>query len=435
MSLQAFFRRLRLRYWADRLLIWAAAAVTGLAVVAFVKLTDIAHEWFLAARETSVLLPLLLTPAGGAAVVWLTRRYAAGAAGSGIPQVVAALNPDLPEAGRGHLVSLRLAAQKMLLGASALLVGFSSGREGPSVQIAAGVMQSCHRFVTYKSHIHQRDLLLAGGAAGIAAAFNAPLAGIVFAIEELSKRFEQRSSGLLITAIVLAGLVAISIMGNLSYFGRISVSVAPSAIIWPALLVTLAASLLGGLFSRLLLLSFSNRSGVLGQFRGRFPVRFAAGCGLAVALLGLISGGAAHGSGYLVTQNLLSGGDDVSVFYFAVKFVSTWLSFWSGIPGGIFAPALAIGAGIGHDVALLTGAASPALIALGMAGFLAAVTQAPITSFIIVMEMTEGHAMVLSLMAAALTASFLSRLISEPLYPALARQQFVRVEGLLAQSR
>jgi H+/Cl- antiporter ClcA len=120
------------------------------------------------------------------------------------------------------------------------------------------------------------------------------------------------------------------------------------------------------------------------------------------------------------------------VFYFVVKFLSTWISFWSGIPGGIFAPALSVGAGLGYDVALLTSSttAESAIVALGMAGFLAAITQAPITSFIIVMEMTDGHSMVLSLMATALVSSMLSRIISEPLYPALADLQVSRVQTL-----
>lgn len=428
------YRRTRPRLWRDRFLIWVGAVVTGLAVVGFVKLTDYANTTFAAIYAAYGWLPLLLTPAGGALVVWLTQRYAAGAAGSGIPQVIAALNPDLPENGKAHLVTLRLAFNKALLGAAAMLAGFSTGREGPSVQIAAGVLHSFHRWIRHKSMIRERDLILAGGAAGIAAAFNAPLAGVVFAIEELSKRFEERSSGLLITAIVIAGLVATSIMGNLSYFGRITAGAVSLDILWPAVLITLVTGLLGGCFARILIFSFRKKTWRVNQWRGRYPVRFAAACGFAVALLGCLGGGAAFGSGYEASQGLLSGHGDVSVFYFAEKFVATWLSFWSGIPGGIFAPALSIGAGIGYDVALLTAATnSPAIIAMAMAGFLAAVTQAPITSFIIVMEMTDGHSLVLSLMATALGASILSRLISEPLYPALAALQFSRVEALLAR--
>jgi H+/Cl- antiporter ClcA len=119
---------------------------------------------------------------------------------------------------------------------------------------------------------------------------------------------------------------------------------------------------------------------------------------------------------------MLAGHADVPLLYVPLKFVATWLTAWSGVPGGIFAPSLSIGAGIGHNVAQLAGSPelAPALIAIGMAAFLAAVTQAPLTSFIIVMEMVDGHSMVLSLMAAAMLASLLSRLMTRPLYETLA---------------
>lgn len=265
-------------------------------------------------------------------------------------------------------------------------------------------------------------------AAGIAAAFNTPLAGIVFAIEELGKRFEERSSGLLITAIVIAGLVAISLMGNLTYFGRIQIGTVPISFFLPVLLVSIVTGLIGGLFSRLMVNSFAQREWRVNRFRAEHPVLFAGACGLGVAVLGLLTGGAAFGSGYDWSRELLSGQGEVSVFYFAVKLVATWISFWSGIPGGLFAPALAVGAGIGHDIALLLGSLPAPIIALGMAGFLAAVTQAPITSFIIVMEMVDGHTMVLSLMAVALLGSMISRLISAPLYHSLALLQLQRID-------
>lgn len=116
--------------------------------------------------------------------------------------------------------------------------------------------------------------------------------------------------------------------------------------------------------------------------------------------------------------------------YLGFKFIVTWLTTWSGVPAGLFAPSLAIGAAIGNDVAVLAHhVQAPQLIALGMAGFLAAVTQAPLTAFIIVMEMVDGHGMVLSLMTSALLASLVSRLVSPPLYGELARFQLARLPG------
>ena len=142
-----------------------------------------------------------------------------------------------------------------------------------------------------------------------------------------------------------------------------------------------------------------------------------------MALIGVVTGGATAGAGYAPTQALLQGQDDLPFIYTVLKFCATWLSAWTGVPGGVFAPSLAIGAGIGSDVAALTGVAREAaipLIALGMVGFLAATTQGPITAFIIVMEMVSGHAMVLSLMASAMIASGVARLVTRPMYTELA---------------
>ncbi len=146
-----------------------------------------------------------------------------------------------------------------------------------------------------------------------------------------------------------------------------------------------------------------------------------------IAIIGIVSHGATFGSGYGATKALLAGEEATHGLYVTLRFVVTWLSAWSGVPGGIFAPCLAIGAGIGQDVSNWTGHAQPVLIALGMAGFLAGATQAPITAFIIVMEMIEGHALVLSLMACAMLASAIARLISPPLYSELAHLQLRRL--------
>lgn len=409
------------RQWLDRAIVLAYAAAAGLAVVGFTLLADQAFRLFEHIDGFSRWIVLLWTPLCTAAIVWLTRRFAPGAAGSGIPQVIAALDPDMPPAGRGRFVSLRVSAAKIVLSSAGLLAGLSVGREGPSVQVAAGVMQHARRWLG-PDRLPVHALLVAGGAAGIAAAFNAPLAGIVFAIEELSRKLESRSSGLIIAAIVLAGLMAVSTFGNLSYFGVIHVPSLTWRAMAPGLLVILVAGVLGGFFARLLSASLTGGIGRLGALRAAFPVRFAAGCGLAVAVLGLLSGGATYGAGSDAVKHMLAGQAEVPTFYVLLKFAATWLTAWSGVPGGIFAPSLSIGAGIGHDVAQLAGNTelAPALIAMGMAAFLAAVTQAPLTSFIIVMEMVDGHAMVLSLMVAAMLASLLSRLMTRPLYETLA---------------
>lgn len=422
-------RLISLTAWHDRIVVWGAAALAGLCVVGFTLLTEGAINLFKQIEQRSMWLPLAILPPGAMAIVWATRRFAPAASGSGIPQVMSALDTALTPAQTRSLVSLKLSAFKALLGSATLLIGFSAGREGPAVQIAAGIMTWFRTSFGPRSVVHSRDLLLAGGAAGIAAAFNAPLAGVVFAIEELSRRFEQRSSGLITTAIIISGVVSISLLGNYTYFGRMRVDTIGGDVLWAGIVCAILAGLLGGLFSRVLLLcSMGEAAGRLGGWRERRPILFAGGCGLAVAVLGIVSGGTAYGSGYQYTRDLLAGAGSVPLLFVVVKFVATWLSYWSGVPGGIFAPCLAIGAGLGNDVATLGHLTSVVpLIALGMVGFLAAVTQAPITSFIIVMEMIDGHAMVLSLMATALAASLVSRMISPPLYGALAQLTLARM--------
>ncbi len=415
--------------WAGRALVLAFAALAGLTVVLFTWLTERAFAAFELMQSGRWWLPLIWTPLCTAAIAWLMRRYAMGSAGSGIPQVMAALDASVTPSHRSLYVSLKLTLAKMALSTWGLLAGLSLGREGPSVQIAAGVMHHARRYLPDKSQVSAHGLMMAGGAAGIAAAFNTPLGGVMFAIEELSRKPEQRSSGLLLAAIVLSGLMAVSIYGNATYFGVIRVENLSMALLLPGLAVAVLSGLAGGLFARLLLISIRG-DGVdrFSRWRRQSPVRFAAGCGLVIALIGLASNGTTFGTGYAHSRAMLEGNNDTQPLYVLFKFVATWVTAWAGVPGGIFAPALSIGGALGNDVAQLTNYVNaPTLIALGMAGFLAAVTQAPLTSFIIVMEMVDGHGLVLSLMATAMVASGVSRLICKPLYSALAQLQLLRL--------
>lgn len=413
------------RRWSDRLVVLFFAVLTGLVIVLFTKLSEDALNLFFKIASLAWWLPLILTPCLTALIVYLTRKYAATAAGSGIPQVMAALSSQTPRKYRSIYVSVKLSLSKILLTTMGLLGGLSLGREGPSVQIAAGIMHTARRWLSKNSQIRESGLMLAGGAAGIAAAFNTPLGGVMFAIEELSKHPEDRRNGVLLSAIILAGMVSVSIYGNATYFGVIHVQDIGFSLMIPALVVAIVCGVLGGIFSKIMIRSLNSDSEHrVQQFRSKRPVVFAFICGLAIAVIGIFTAGATFGSGYAHSKAMLENHADVLMSYAFLKIIATWLTTWSGVPGGIFAPSLAIGGALGNDLALLLNYVNaPTLIALGMAGFLAAVTQAPLTSFIIVMEMVSGHELVLSLMTSALIASAISRLISYPLYSALTQYQ------------
>ena len=419
------FTLLRRRFasirWRTRLTLWGAATLAGLVVVMFARLADLALAQFAVQTAQRPWLPFLYTPLVGMLVVWLTTRFFQGAQGSGIPQVIAATR--LVHQGKPveRLVSLRIAFGKIGLGALALTGGFSAGREGPSVQVAASIMHFCHRYLPNARIIRPEDLVLAGGAAGIAAAFNTPLAGIAFAVEELGRKLETRTSGVLLSTIILSGMVGIALEGNYNYFGHFNVGEINLDLVGPVLASGIGCGALGGLFSRMLLWPQRYQRFVLWEWRRVHPVWFAGACGLIVAVLGWVSGGMSFGSGYGITSQVIAA--DVAMPWHApiTRFLATVVTYFSGIPGGIFAPSLAVGAALGSNAADLFSLAAQPIIALCMVGFLAAVTQSPITSAIIVMEMIDSHGMVISLMAVALLAKTVSARMGPELYQQLAK--------------
>jgi H+/Cl- antiporter ClcA len=272
--------------------------------------------------------------------------------------------------------------------------------------------------------VEEEDRALAGGAAGIAAAFNTPLAGIVFAIEEMSRSFQHRTSGTILTGVILAGVTSMAILGDYPYFGYTSAAL-PLDQAWIAVVLCgCACGLFGGLFARLLIAMSRGLPGRVGVLARARPVAFSAACGFALALIGLISDSTTYGTGYAEARSLLEGTLELPAEYGVLKFLATLVSYASGIPGGIFAPSLAVGAGFGHNLSqLMPYAPVGAVVLLGMVGYFAGVVQAPITAFVIVIEMTDNHNMVLPLMATALIASAVSRLVCpRPLYRTLAER-------------
>ncbi|HEV2595842.1 MAG TPA: chloride channel protein [Sphingomicrobium sp.] len=391
--------------------------LTGAAAVALALMADEAQAAFRDLLQHSRYISVVLTPIGFAVIAYLTRRVFPNSQGSGIPQAIAARHL-VGQSAREALVSIRIAFGKILLTLFGLLCGGSIGREGPTVQVGASIMFAVGRL----SPRRQAGLILAGASAGVAAAFNTPLAGIVFGIEEMSRAFEENTSTLLIAAIVAAGLTSLALLGDYTYFGTTSAKLGPIG--WLAVPVCgVIGGLLGGLFSRVLIEFGRGLPGIAGIGIKRHPIIFAALCGLGVALCGLASQDTIYGTGYAQVKPLLDRGVPLPQSFGVLKLTATALASISGIPGGIFSPSLAVGAGIGFNLwALFPSTPVAALVLLGMVSYFAGVVQAPITSFVIVTEMTNDHAMVVPLMAAAFIARAASRLICrEGVYHALSK--------------
>lgn len=389
----------------------------GLVAIAFAWLGDEAQRIFASFQSGNRWAPLVLTPAVFVGIVWITQRQAPEARGSGIPQVMAA-GRDLRLA-HTRLLSLPTAIVKLLLTVVMLLAGGSVGREGPTVQVAAAIMVACHRLLRVPV---TAGVLIAGGAAGVAAAFNTPLAGVAFAIEELAAAFEQRVAVLVMGAVVVSGLVSLGIAGDYVYFGAMHETLRVGSVLLVAPVAGVFGGALGGLFSRTLLAFARSRHRWFMAVRAR-PVLAAAACGLIVALLGLATGGATWGTGYEVTRQMVEGHQDASPWFGSAKLLATAATAVSGAPGGIFAPSLSVGAGVGQLLAYcFPDDPMPAVVLLGMTGYFVGVVRAPLTAVIILMETTASRGMILPLFATAIIADGVSKLVChEKLYHGLSR--------------
>ncbi len=419
-------RHLR-RTWLRFGVLWVGSLIVGLLGVLFANWSNDASALFLDGIAGRPWLAFLITPALAAGGAWLTARWFKGSEGSGIPQVIGAIHAPRDPARIDGLFGLRIIIGKIAMGLLGLLGGLTIGREGPTVHIGASVMYMMRRFFPRVSVPTERLLLLAGAASGLSAAFNTPLAGILFAIEELSRSFEVRTNGVLITSIIFSGLMSLALAGNYLYFGQISApDLYPIGFSVPVIVASLLCGVAGALFNLALLRPARWIPRAFLAWRSRSPLLWGAGLGLMVAIIGVALGGQTWGSGYDQARHLLMNqGSQVGWYYPLAKLVTTVLSYIIGIPGGLFSPSLSVGAGFGHWMAVWFGRyPQPALVAVCMVGYLAAVTQSPLTSFVIVMEMVNGGGLVIPLMASALVSSWVARFFTPPLYEALAEQKY-----------
>lgn len=407
--------------------LWSAALLTGLIAVVYASVfrrIEAEFDHFLGLDPMTV---LVVSPAFFLGAWWVVHRFAPEAAGSGIPQVMAAIELDYQgENARfvDRLLSLKTGAVKVLSSLLCLAGGGAIGREGPTLQISAVVFHAIGKRVRrLSSSSDEQTWVIAGAAAGLASAFNTPLGGIVYAIEELGAKHFYRVRTALLSAVIVSGLVAQSLLGSYLYLGYPPLQSLPLGS-WPLVLLTGFVTGLAGVFFSLFLLKATG-------WRKRLTKNWqlallALGCGSIAAFL-ILADHHHFGSGGPLISRILFTDDAATTPLLIGRVFATCVAYLSGAAGGIFSPSLTIGACLGSNLAALTGAGATNFFGmLGMIGFLTGVTETPFTSFILVMEMSDRHSAIFPMMVVALIANSTAKSISAHSFYEAVRDRWLR---------
>lgn len=388
---------------------WVAALISGTVAVLYAALFNLAEEGTRELMHWNKHAMFLVTPACFLTAWWMVVRWAPNAAGSGIPQVIAAI--ELTQGKHKEkihaLLGFRLLVVKIASSALMVFGGGAVGREGPTIQISTSIFKKVNDWLPEGyPKISQRNMFVTGAAAGLAAAFNTPLGGIVFAIEELTKSHFSHFRAALLTGVIIAGLTALNFLGPYLYLGFPELS---DFSLWLVLAIIPLAVVTGWAGSGMAMM-------ILALLRKKRGMTYIVGCGLAIAALGIYVDSAAMGSGKEIMVETLFTDDKHLAWYMPfLRIGASVLSFTVGAAGGIFAPSLATGASFGAvfaDLLNLSATETNLLILCGMAGFLTAITRSPFTSSIIVLEMTNSHTVIFFIMLTALLANLVSAGIS-----------------------
>jgi len=408
---------------------WVGSLITGIIAVAYTKLFALAEHGTSYIFHHYDFLFFIITPSCFVLSWWLVRRFSPYARGSGIPQVMAAIEISSPATTDKikKLLSIRVILVKILSSLVMVFGGGIIGREGPTIQIAGSVFWKINQWLpSWWPRISKKNMIMTGAAAGLAAAFNTPLGGIVFAVEELTKTHISHFKTALFTAIIIAGLTAQAFLGPYLYLGYPDVSNLSGFIFLPVILVALISGLIGSGISKWMLRLIHWKKTFQKDYQ---HLAYLIVCALIVASLAVFISGSMFGSGKELITRVLFTNDKYSSWHIALfRTIGPVLSFTTGAAGGIFAPSLAAGAGVGSLFAglfHLSATDTNLLILSGMVGFLTGVTRTPFTSAILVLEMTDRHNVIFHLMLAGMAASLSALLIDKHSFYDYLREECV----------
>lgn len=409
---------------------WLGALITGVVAVIYAKLFLWAEEGTLYLFHLNKWLFFAVTPLCFVLSWWLVNTYAPFSRGSGIPQVSASIELANPK--KYHLVNQLLSVRVILIKIISSLVmvfgGGVVGREGPTIQIAGAIFKKINDWLPeWYPKISKKNMLITGAASGLAAAFNTPLGGIVFAIEELTKTHFSYFKSALLTGVIIAGLTALNILGPYLYLGYPKVNQLAWWIIFPVIISGVLSGYLGCAMTNIILFVLKKKS-VLNTNAKK--IVYCVVAGLLIATLGVLINQETFGTGKELMQTVLLTDEKYVEWYMPIlRFFGPVISFTCGGAGGVFAPALTAGASIGSAISdwfQLSNSNANLIILCGMVSFLTGVTRSPFTSAILVLEMTTADSIIFYLMIAGLIANLVSSLVSKHSFYDQMKDQYLK---------
>lgn len=409
---------------------WVGAFLTGAIAIVYAKLfswSELAsHQMWLNSKMSF----LFITPICFLVGWWLVVKYSPYSRGSGIPQVTASIELSNPKHNYkvNSLLSLRVVFIKILSSLFVVFGGGIIGREGPTIQISASIFKKINDLLPeWYPKISKRNMIVTGAAAGLAAAFNTPLGGIVFAIEEITKTHFSYFKSALLTGVIISGLTALYFLGPYLYLGYPQLGSTSWWVIFLILLISVVTGLAGSGMGALILWVFKIKKLLNNNFQRALYVLIS---GLIIASIALFVDHKILGSGKEIIVNLLFTNEKSIAWYTPyLRILGSILTFTTGAAGGIFAPSLAAGAGIGAVIGewfQLTGTDINILVLSGMTGFLTSVTRSPFTSSILVLEMTNSHNVIFYIMLTALVANLVATIISRHSFYDQLKNQYIK---------
>ena len=410
---------------------WIASIITGLVAVLYGKFFQIAEDFTSSIFDRYAWALFILSPVCFVVAWWLVHRFAPYSKGGGDPQVMAAIQLSATRKNNpvvDKLLSLRVAFIKVISSLFMALGGGAIGREGPTIQIAASIFKIIYGVLPkWWPKITKSSMLIAGAAAGVAATFNTPLGGIIFAMEGLTKTHFSYNKTAIVSSVIIAGLTAQAMLGPYLYLGSPKLNGFSSYIFCGVAVVALISGLLGSYVSKLILFIFAWKT----KFKFSWHhVLYVVACSLIMISLAYLVNREILGSGKDVMQNTLFTSAKYVHWYSPIlRITGPLLSFTTGAAGGIFTPALGAGASIGSLVASwfnFSAIDTNMLILSGLVGFLTGVTRSPFTSIIIVLEMADRHAVIFHLLLAGMISSLVSILVDKHSLYSCLKLQFIR---------